>query len=98
MDAEQWKTLGEGAAYRVVGPLGRLQSGRTKLQVGKPQAGAGELKLSVNIGTFARTFVATGDEKPGFNEPLHLRMVQELDYSEIQRVSRIEGRVDEVDN
>ena len=98
VDAEQWKTLGEGAAYRVVGPLGRLQSGRTKLQVGKPQAGAGELKLSVNIGTFARTFVATGDEKPGFNEPLHLRMVQELDYSEIQRVSRIEGRVDEVDN
>lgn len=28
VDQEQWRTLGEGAAYRVAGPIGRLQSAR----------------------------------------------------------------------
>jgi hypothetical protein len=28
IDEEQWRTLGEGAAYRVAGPIARLQSGR----------------------------------------------------------------------
>jgi hypothetical protein len=28
VDEEQWRTLGEGAAYRVLGPILRLQAGR----------------------------------------------------------------------
>ena len=37
VDEEQWRTLGEGAAYRVLGPILRLQAGRTIA----PQKGAG---------------------------------------------------------
>ncbi len=29
VDPEQWRTLGEGAAYRVAGPIARLQAGRS---------------------------------------------------------------------
>jgi hypothetical protein len=29
VDEDQWRTLGEGVAYRVVGPVLRLQSGRS---------------------------------------------------------------------
>ena len=37
VDEEQWRTLGEGAAYRVLGPILRLQAGRTIA----PQKGGG---------------------------------------------------------
>ncbi|MBK8064373.1 MAG: TolC family protein [Betaproteobacteria bacterium] len=32
VDIEQWRTLGEGAAYRVLGPVGRMQTGRALQQ------------------------------------------------------------------
>ncbi len=91
VDVEQWKTLGEGAAYRVVGPLGRLQSGRAKLQVGKPPAQAGDLKLLSRI---EERIEPMRQNILDIEEPLQLRATQELAISDLQRLSRIEVEED----
>ena len=88
VDLEQWKTLGEGAAYRVVGPLGRLQTGRAKLQVGKVPAQAGDLKLLSRIEDRIAPIL---QGKSDGDEPLQLRAAEQLSGSELQRLSRIEA-------
>jgi outer membrane protein TolC len=86
VDVEQWKTLGEGAAYRVVGPLGRLQSGRTPLQVGGP-AKSGELKLVPRLEPVAASTAEATLDGPA---PLQLQSIYELAEAELQRLSRID--------
>ncbi len=95
VDVEQWKTLGEGAAYRVVGPLVRLQSGRTKLQVGKPQAKIGDLKLLAGLNAIAATSAAAGGDLPELGSSLQLRSATELNFAGAQESLRIEVKADE---
>jgi outer membrane protein TolC len=45
VDDEQWRTLGEGAAYRVVGSINRMQAGRS-LRRPAPIAAAVELRFT----------------------------------------------------
>jgi len=92
VDLEQWKTLGEGAAYRVVGSLGRLQTGRAKLQVGKPPAQAGDLRLLSNIEERIEPIRLNAQDS---EEPLQLRATEQLAIPELQRVSRIEAEENE---
>jgi outer membrane protein TolC len=92
VDLEQWKTLGEGAAYRVVGPLGRLQAGRARLQVGKPPAQAGDLKLLSSIGERTEPIRQSAQD---IEEPLQLRATEQLAIAELQQVSRIEAEENE---
>lgn len=86
VDVEQWKTLGEGAAYRVVGPLGRLQTGRTLLQVGGP-AKSGELRLVPRIEPIAVVGAAMSLDG---EMPLRLQGIRELAAGELQRLTRID--------
>lgn len=95
VDTEQWKTLGEGAAYRVIGPLLRIQSGRTKLQVGKSQAKSGDLKLFVELRSDARSLAGSVVHLPGENETLHLRKAIDLQNFEAHGASRVEVKADE---
>ena len=95
VDVEQWKTLGEGAAYRVVGPLVRLQSGRTKLQVGKPQAKTGDLRLFAELHALTGAPSAAVGEFPEFNISLRLRSATELNFAGAQESLRIEVKADE---
>ncbi len=87
VDLPQWRTLGEGAAYRVVGPLGRLQSGRAKLQQGKPAAKAGDLKLALQIET---RVMDAGLQDMALPEPMNLRIAREMVAPEMQRVFRVD--------
>jgi outer membrane protein TolC len=51
VDEEQWKTLGEGAAYRVLGPVLRMQSGRTVMtRESDKRSSRQEFKLATEIG------------------------------------------------
>lgn len=92
VDLEQWKTLGEGAAYRVLGPLGRLQAGRAKLQVGRalPQGGGLKLLSSIEerVGPIRRNYLDV-------EEPLQLRATEQLANSELNRLSRVEAQENE---
>jgi outer membrane protein TolC len=88
IDLEQWRTLGEGAAYRVVGPVGRLQSGRTQLQQGKPVAALGELKLSQSMGMREPAVIPMNTPA---SDPLQLRVAQELFLPAVQHVSHVIG-------
>ena len=95
VDVEQWKTLGEGAAYRVVGPLVRLQSGRSKLQVGVPQAKTGDLKLLGELNAISGAPAVAGGDFVEITNPLHLRSATEINFAEAQEFLRIEVKADE---
>ena len=88
VDAQQWRTLGEGAAYRIVGPVARLRTGRMvsqkKLSVpwGDP-----ELKLSRTAGGIGAESRPSPEAGAG---SLALRISHELGLPAAERVSRIE--------
>lgn len=90
VDSEQWRTLGEGAAYRIVGPVARLRTGRmlTQKKLSAPW-GDPELKLSRTAGA------TTADAaKPGVDAPeqgsLWLRLAADLGRPATERMSKIE--------
>lgn len=91
VDAEQWRTLGEGAAYRVVGPVARLRTGRVVTQK-KLSAPWGDPELRL-----ARTSGVTGPEAPPpppgaeeGKESLALRISFDLAWPAVERVSKID--------
>jgi outer membrane protein len=95
VDEQQWRTLGEGAAYRVVGPIARLRTGRmlTHKKLSTPW-GDPELKLSRTAGA-----TTPDSAKPGMSAPeqrsLALRLSVELARPSAERMSKIdvdEGR------
>jgi len=90
VDQPQWRTLGEGAAYRIVGPVARLRAGRvlTQKKSSTPPARMG-LKLADGVadsGT-ARTEAALAED---FSDPLSLRFARELAWPAVERMSKIE--------
>lgn len=90
VDEEQWRTLGEGAAYRVVGPVARLQSGRmvTQKKLSAPW-GDPDLKLSRST---AGTIAAVAASGPAQDPPgsLTLRVARELGWPAAERMSKFE--------
>lgn len=91
VDEQQWSTLGEGAAYRVVGPIAQLQAGRRVMQ--KKLSGIwGDPELRLARGTLdlaaAAATVNAGIEDSA--DPLALRAARELVWPVMERVSRIE--------
>lgn len=48
VDEEQWRTLGEGAAYRVLGPILRLQAGRP---IAPQKGGGNDAKPDIKLAT-----------------------------------------------
>ncbi|MEI6722275.1 MAG: TolC family protein [Betaproteobacteria bacterium] len=90
VDEEQWRTLGEGAAYRVIGPVTRLQSGRmvTQKRLSAPW-GDPNLKLSRST---AGTIDPAGPSEPAQDaaEPLALRVAKELAWPATESMSKFE--------
>ena len=88
VDAQQWSTLGEGAAYRIVGPVARLQAGRqvTHKKLSVPW-GHSQLKLARS------TLVPRGDPSAAPSDEdsgtLFLRATQKLTWLAAERLSRI---------
>ena len=90
VDLPQWRTLGEGAAYRIVGPVARLRTGRVLTQKkSSSPADGGELKL-------ARS---TAVSLPGGHRAdpaaipagtLSLRYARELGWPAVEPMSKIE--------
>ncbi len=90
VDPEQWRTLGEGAAYRVAGPIARIQAGRS-LPSYRPESdgtlaprGSVEfLQLRPAEGIAGLTRAVQGDTflteaNPGNAEPVLLRLTNEI--------------------
>ncbi|MCX7160161.1 MAG: TolC family protein [Proteobacteria bacterium] len=90
VDEPQWRTLGEGAAYRVMGPVARLQAGRlvSQKKLSAPW-GDPDLKLSRSTtGTMAPAAVPEAQpENSGF---LALRFARELAWPATERLSKFE--------
>lgn len=90
VDAQQWSTLGEGAAYRAVGPIARLQSGRAVAQ-NKLSAPWGDSNLRLARSTASGAAAAVQPEPPAENsESLSLRIAQALAWPAVERISRAE--------
>jgi outer membrane protein TolC len=91
VDVEQWRTLGEGAAYRMVGPLARLQAGRSSMQQGLATPwGDPPLRLSFstsNLQSDSGSLPAGDANKERL--PIALRLAEELALSVSQHVSRV---------
>lgn len=91
IDLEQWRTLGEAAAYRAAGPLRRLQSGRTLVQrVPAEQKKGSELRLAPELGGKVADAEAT-QVNPGTGELLLLRLDQALTQPVLEHLSRAES-------
>lgn len=90
VDAEQWRTLAEGAAYRVVGPVARLQAGRvvTQKKLSAPW-GDPDLRLARNTGE--QPVAKSGTDPVTVDAaPLSLRVARILSWPATERVSKIE--------
>ena len=90
VDQPQWRTLGEGAAYRIVGPVARLRSGRmlTQKKLSAPVGGA-ELRLARSTGDSVAVAPAPELEPvPGI--PLALRYARELALPLLAPMSKID--------
>ena len=88
VDIEQWKTLGEGAAYRVMGTVGRLQAGRTVTQK-KAAALLESQGLRLSMGAESRPSAEPYPVKvDGESEGLRLRMTNQLESRLHTPVSR----------
>ena len=90
VDEQQWSTLGEGAAYRIVGPVARLRTGRavTQKKLSAPW-GDPELRLSRSAGEHARQAARPEDAA----EPagtLALRIARDLGRPAVERLSKID--------
>jgi outer membrane protein TolC len=101
VDEEQWRTLGEGAAYRVAGPVARMQSGRTALVRQPPAAPRTEAPESPSLAkapVAADPVTASEPAAPvvesmatAFDgEPLGLRIDDRLRWPQRQDLSRVE--------
>ncbi len=85
VDLEQWRTLGEGAAYRVAGPIARIQAGRS-LPSYRPEPngtlaprGAVEfLQLRFAEGISTVTLPLQADTSFPSPEPVQLRLTNEI--------------------
>ncbi|MSQ72349.1 MAG: hypothetical protein EXR27_13795 [Betaproteobacteria bacterium] len=89
VDVAQWRTLGEGAAYRIVSPLGRMQAGRSPLQRGLAIPwGDPVLRLASGISN-AVPPSAGPSVHPESNDPVNLRLAEGLALPVSQYVSRI---------
>ncbi len=95
VDIAQWRTLGEGAAYRIVTPLGRMQAGRGSLQRGLAVPW-GDPALRLSLSTAAREPPPAGlpsgpqdvDVEPA-SLSLALRLAEEIAVELSQHVSRV---------
>ena len=103
-DEEQWRALGEAAAYRVAGPLGRLRAGRPlPLQGLGGTWGGPALKLAHAAGDDTRARAPAASESAGTNadtnagtdadadtnaEPLALRIDLQLMQPSLPSVSK----------
>ncbi len=90
VDEQQWRTLGEGAAYRVVGPVARLRTGRALAQK-KLSAPWGDpnLKLSRSAGA-SKSGETQTDPVSEADGSLALRISRELAWPAVERMSKIE--------
>jgi len=90
VDDEQWRTLGEGAAYRVLGPILRLQAGRT-LAVTDAGTGAviADFKLASSLGAPNASGRAGLSRAAIQDDPLSLRLDLEIALLPPQSISSI---------
>lgn len=90
VDEQQWRTLGEGAAYRVVGPVARLRTGRALAQkkLSAPW-GDPDLKLSRSAGA-SKSGETQTDPVSEADGSLALRISRELAWPAVERMSKIE--------
>jgi len=88
VDLEQWRTLGEGAAYRVLGPVGRMQVGKQVPQkkLSAPWGGP-DLRLSKAI-QLRRPALAEDIAVSRYHSALPLRFAMEIAPSDGPRLSR----------
>jgi hypothetical protein len=94
VDEPQWRTLGEGAAYRVVGQVARLRTGRSLTQK-KLSAPWGDPELRLSRSTTGSAGDAAGDASFAAQAgSLVLKASRELTAPAVQRVSRIEFNED----
>jgi len=91
VDEEQWRTLGEGVAYRVVGPVARMRAGRvvTQKKLSAPW-GEPELRLSRSSGENSREAKQPVPAHEMPDSSLALRIARDLGRPATQRMSRIE--------
>ncbi len=91
VDEQQWQTLGEGAAYRILGPLARLQTGRNVAQQ-KLSALWGDTVLKLALDTRDPLVVPPLSAPEGFADAgsLALRVSRYLAWPAVEQVSRIE--------
>ncbi len=88
VDEPQWRTLGEGAAYRTVGTIARLQAGRvvTQKKLSAPW-GDPDLKLARRTEPLATTLPQPVNEPA--QAPLALRVARELTLPAPERLSKV---------
>lgn len=92
VDAQQWQTLGEGAAYRIIGPVARLQAGRQP-GVQRVSAARGGPSLRLSMATqepVSGSRVPESRDKAGV---LALRAARSLVWPSLQRISKIDAEV-----
>lgn len=93
VDEQQWRTLGEGVAYRILGPIARLQSGRQIAQK-KFSALWGDvlLKLSPSTHNPEETVPVGTGENIASTGSLALRVARELTWpiaGSVESISKI---------
>jgi outer membrane protein TolC len=88
VDDEQWRTLGEGAAYRVLGPILRMQSGKSMATNAKSgEAVVKDFKLASSL---TRPVVSEAEESRNSQTPddaLFLRMDRKIAPNPLQSIS-----------
>ncbi|MEO8203199.1 MAG: TolC family protein [Betaproteobacteria bacterium] len=99
LDLPQWRTLGEGAAYRIVGPVARMRTGRAVTQK-KLSAPWGDPALRLARTAAPAADAVSAPPAPATDTPqeaaapahesLKLRIAQDLALPGVQRMSRIE--------
>ena len=90
VDQPQWRTLGEGAAYRIVGPVARLRTGRvlTQKKSSTPSVREGlKLAHSTAVSNAASTKPDVVDDPAS---SLSLRYARELAWPAVEPMSKIE--------
>lgn len=89
VDQPQWRTLGEGAAYRIVGPVARLRTGRMLTQKkSSVPSGFGELRLVRSMSVQETGAASVPLAAP--EDPLSLRYARDLAWPGVERMSKIE--------
>lgn len=92
VDEEQWRVLGEAAAYRVVGPLGRLRAGRPLPAQGLGGTWGGPaLRLARAAAGEVRTREPSTPDRADA-EPLALRFDLRLTQPSLQSASKAAAR------